>query len=140
MAAAGAADSITRVSRAQSLTGPAANRRGVRWLRALRDALRLGTAIALAPFSGRAVRARGAEAALPLPGDELLPRARGQWTNAITIRARPTDIWPWLVAYDTRAVGLGLHLLGHPLHSAMQRRQLLTLKRRIEGFAAARRG
>ncbi|HET9740383.1 MAG TPA: hypothetical protein VFP78_19895 [Solirubrobacteraceae bacterium] len=171
---------------------------------------------------------------MPLPGDELLPRARGQWTNAITIRARPADIWPWLVqlgcrragwysydgldnggvrsaprivpdlqhlepgdlcpwtpgthdgfvvrevereralvlagdagglyqvtwsfalepidevhtrllarargAYDSRAVGLGLHLLGHPLHFAMQRRQLLTLKRRIEGFAAARRG
>jgi hypothetical protein len=155
--------------------------------------------------------------------------AKGRWTNAITIGARPSEIWPWLVqvgcrragwysydgldngglrsadrivpelqqvevgdlfawtprAYDgfivkaieperalviggeagslysviwafvlepldesrtrllTRAsgdyerasVGLRLRLVGHPMHFAMQRRQLLNLKRRSEATA-----
>jgi hypothetical protein len=33
----------------------------------------------------------------PLPGDELLPDARGQLTHGITIDAPPERIWPWLV-------------------------------------------
>ncbi|HEV2579451.1 MAG TPA: hypothetical protein VGT44_01250 [Ktedonobacteraceae bacterium] len=32
-----------------------------------------------------------------LPGDELLPHPDVKLTRAITIRAKPTDIWPWLV-------------------------------------------
>jgi hypothetical protein len=38
--------------------------------------------------------------------------------------------------YERRSVGVGLHLVGHPMHFAMQRRQLLNLKRRAEAVAA----
>lgn len=37
-----------------------------------------------------------AEAAGPLPGDELLPTADGVSTRAIDIDAPPADVWPWL--------------------------------------------
>jgi hypothetical protein len=55
-----------------------------------------------------------------LPGDDLLPNARSQATRAITIEARPSDVWPWLVqigadrggfyTYDAleNAFGLGI--------------------------------
>jgi hypothetical protein len=32
-----------------------------------------------------------------LPGDDLVPGAEYSTTRAITIRARPADVWPWLV-------------------------------------------
>lgn len=32
-----------------------------------------------------------------LPGDDLVPEARGGTTHAITIRATAADVWPWLV-------------------------------------------
>jgi hypothetical protein len=38
-----------------------------------------------------------AEAALPLPGDELVPGATGVDTRGITIDAPPERVWPWLV-------------------------------------------
>jgi hypothetical protein len=37
--------------------------------------------------------------------------------------------------YERRSVGLRLGLVGHPMRFAMQRRQLLNLKRRAESFA-----
>jgi hypothetical protein len=194
------------------------------------DALRFATAIASWPISQRSVRPGGDEDRRELLGDDLLPDAKGHWTNAITIRAQPSEIWPWLVqlgcrragwysydgldnggvpsadrivpelqhadvgdlfawtpdaydgfivkaieperalviggdagslyrvvwtfvlepldeshtrlvtrasaGYDRRSVGVGLRLVGHPMHFAMQRRQLLNLKRRIEGRCA----
>jgi len=33
----------------------------------------------------------------PLPGDELLPDAAGEFTHGVDIEASPEDIWPWLV-------------------------------------------
>lgn len=33
----------------------------------------------------------------PLPGDGLVPRAELQTTNALTVRARPEAIYPWLL-------------------------------------------
>ena len=33
----------------------------------------------------------------PLPGDGLLPDAGAQITHGITIKAKPDEIWPWLV-------------------------------------------
>ena len=71
----------------------------------LRDAIRLAAVIATGVVSQRAVRPLGDEAWRPLPGDELVP-ARMQWTNAVTIRARPTDIWPWLVQAGCRRAGV----------------------------------
>jgi hypothetical protein len=38
-----------------------------------------------------------AEAAAPLPGDELLPEPRESLTHAITIRRSAAEVWPWLV-------------------------------------------
>jgi hypothetical protein len=61
----------------------------------LRDAIRLTGVIVTGPWSQRPVRPLGNEALRPLPGDELVP-AKVQWTNGITIRARPSEIWPWL--------------------------------------------
>ena len=46
--------------------------------------------------------ATDAEVAMTLPGDELLPVAEFHPTRAITIDARPEEIWPWIVqiGYD----------------------------------------
>jgi hypothetical protein len=38
-----------------------------------------------------------AEVAAEMPGDRLLPRAQYRCTRAITIRATPEEVWPWLV-------------------------------------------
>jgi hypothetical protein len=44
----------------------------------------------------RSVKADVSEAARSLPGDELIPEAIGSFTQAITIRRPPADVWPWL--------------------------------------------
>jgi hypothetical protein len=74
-------------------------------VRRLRDALRFAAAILTWPISRLPVRPRGDETRRELPGDEPLPSAKGQWTNAITIRARPSEIWPWLVQMGCRRAG-----------------------------------
>jgi hypothetical protein len=71
----------------------------------LRDAISLAGVIATGVRSQRAVRPLGDEARLPLPGDELVP-AKLQWTNGVTIRARPSEIWPWLVQMGCRRAGV----------------------------------
>jgi hypothetical protein len=54
------------------------------------------------------------EVAEALPGDELLPIAEFRPTRAITIDARPEEIWPWIVqiGYD-RAGFYAYDLLDH---------------------------
>jgi hypothetical protein len=74
-------------------------------MRRILDALRFASAIATWPMSHRPVRPSRDEDRRELPGDDLLPTAKGQWTNAITIRARPSDIWPWLVQMGCRRAG-----------------------------------
>ena len=69
------------------------------------DAWSLAGTILLGGLSRRAVRPRGDEARRTLPGDDLLPTAKGRWTNAITIRATPSDIWPWLAQMGCRRAG-----------------------------------
>src|SRR6476620_9576169 len=44
------------------------------------------------------------EVAEPLPGDDMCPAPRAAFTRAITIAARPDEVWPWLVQ-----VGFGSH-------------------------------
>ena len=56
-------------------------------------------------LSRRSVRRLGDEARRPLAGDDLLPQARGRWTHGITIYARPTDVWPWLLQRGCRRAG-----------------------------------
>lgn len=46
-----------------------------------------------------------AEVAAAMPGDELLPHAQYRSTRAITISARPHDVWPWLVQVGCRRAG-----------------------------------
>ena len=55
--------------------------------------------------SRRPVRPLGDEAQRPLPGDELVPEAKAVWTHGITIRARPSEVWPWLVQMGCRRAG-----------------------------------
>jgi hypothetical protein len=31
-----------------------------------------------------------------MPGDDVVPRAQFNATRAITIQARPEDVWPWI--------------------------------------------
>ena len=40
-----------------------------------------------------------------LPGDALVPHPKMESTRAITIQARPADIWPWLVQMGTGRAG-----------------------------------
>ena len=86
---------------------------GRRWLKGgedtslmnrLRDATGLAGVIVSSVLSRRPVRPLGDEARRPLPGDELVSR-KLQWTHGVTIRARPTEIWPWLVQMGCRRAG-----------------------------------
>jgi hypothetical protein len=202
--------------------------------RRIRDAIGFAVAVATGVVSRRPVRPLSDEERRPLPGDALLPDAKGRWTHAITIQASPAEIWPWLVQmgcrrggwysydgldnasvpsadrihpslqqisagdlmawtstavegffvaeiepewalvlqgdagglyrvtwafvlepidsrttrllvrasgdYERRSVGLMLQLIGRPMHFAMQREQLLTLRKRIEAASASGSG
>jgi hypothetical protein len=46
-----------------------------------------------------------AEAAAPMPGDHLLPRAQYVCTRAINIDVPPAEVWPWLVQVGYRRAG-----------------------------------
>jgi len=71
----------------------------------VRDALRLLGVLAMYPVSRRPVRPPADEAMRSLPGDELVADAEIRWDHAITIRAHPADIWPWLVQMGCRRAG-----------------------------------
>jgi hypothetical protein len=71
----------------------------------IRDALRFLGVLVTAAVSGRPVRPQGDEATRSLPGDELVADAKVRWNHAITIHARPADIWPWLVQMGCRRGG-----------------------------------
>lgn len=84
------------------IVAAAVPRRRIRWVR---HAVLLVGAILSGPVSRYSVRSRDDEASRPLAGDELLPLAKGRWTNAITIHARPAEIWVWLVQLGCRRGG-----------------------------------
>ncbi len=44
----------------------------------------------------------GEEATRPMPGDDILPDANLQATRAITVKAGPAQVWPWLVQMGPR--------------------------------------
>jgi proline iminopeptidase len=54
-------------------------------------------------------RATKNERRLPLPGDDLLPEARGSSTHAISIRATAERVWPWLVQMGCGRAGWYSH-------------------------------
>ena len=71
-----------------------------RWARAggfVGDALRLTGVVAADVVTRRPVRPLADEAVRALPGDELVAEPKLRWQHAITIRACPADVWPWLV-------------------------------------------
>lgn len=45
------------------------------------------------------------EARQPLPGDHLVPAPRTTFTRAITLRAAPAQVWPWLVQIGSHRAG-----------------------------------
>jgi hypothetical protein len=65
-----------------------------------------------------------AEASSRLPGDELLERADGVSTRAITIKASPAAVWPWLAQMGPAPRGGAYtydwleNILGLNMHSA----------------------
>lgn len=69
------------------------------------DALRLLAVVMTAPVSRCPVRPLADEAERSLPGDDRVAEAKVGWTHAITIRARPAEIWPWLVQMGCRRAG-----------------------------------
>lgn len=78
---------------------------GTRRVQAVRDALRLAGVMLASPLSGRCIRPLADERDRSLPGDELVRDARLAWTHAITLHARPADVWPWLVQMGCRRAG-----------------------------------
>jgi hypothetical protein len=46
------------------------------------------------------------ELALPLPGDEVVPEPQHIATRAVTVHARPEEIWPWLAQMGRGRGGL----------------------------------
>jgi hypothetical protein len=70
----------------------------------LRTAVAVGAAAVMVPKAAIRYRrwhlrwgATDVELLEPLPGDEMCERPNFAFTRAITIEARPEDIWPWLV-------------------------------------------
>lgn len=45
------------------------------------------------------------EAHKPLPGDTLIPSPRMQYTRAISIKAPPEQVWPWLIQIGYQRAG-----------------------------------
>ncbi len=84
--------------------GVAGREGGPSLINRLRDGIPLAGVIVTGVVSRRPVRPLGDEARRALPGDELVP-AKVQWTLGVTIRARPTEIWPWLVQAGCRRAG-----------------------------------
>jgi len=69
------------------------------------DVLSLLSVLATWVVSRRSARPLADEAVRSLPGDELVADAKVRWKHAITIRARPAEIWPWLVQMGCRRAG-----------------------------------
>jgi hypothetical protein len=83
--------------------------------------------------------ATGFERSIRLPGDEVLPDAENMGTKAISIRATPEEIWPWIAqmgvgragmySYDwiDRIIGSGDAVDGHSatvIHPELQERKV----------------
>jgi hypothetical protein len=81
----------------------------------------------------------GVERSVRLPGDEVLPDAENLGTKAISIRATPEEIWPWIAqmgvgragmySYDwiDRIIGSGDAVDGHSatvIHPELQERSV----------------
>src|SRR5690349_2998414 len=78
-------------------------------LESIGAALAMGVCIVLSPLLRgwyNHWQAAAVEFKNPLPGDERVQRPRLGYTRAVTIRARPAQIWPWLVQLGQERGGL----------------------------------
>jgi len=82
---------------------PSSSRGSRLWL--VPEGLRLLGVLLAAPWARRPVRVRAGEGQRSLPGDERVPSPKVVWTHAITIAARPDQVWPWLVQMGCRRGG-----------------------------------
>jgi hypothetical protein len=83
-------------------------RTGSGLLRQVADVLGDLPRFVVTPLLRRRHRTWGAtpeEVAAAMPGDDLLPRAQYRATRAITVRAVPEDVWPWLVQVGVGRAG-----------------------------------
>lgn len=84
----------------------------------------LGVAgVALARRASLRWGATDSELATGLPGDDLVPDARLVATRAITVRATPADVWPWVVQLGQGRAGFYSYdalenLVGCDIHSS----------------------
>ena len=77
---------------------------GGHWGRAeafIRDALRFAGVVVADVVSRRPVRPLAGERVRTLPGDELVADPKLMWVLAITMDARPAEVWQWLVQMGT---------------------------------------
>jgi hypothetical protein len=77
------------------------------WLLAAAAAALTATVVYLRLFRPWQLRwgATAAEVERPLPGDEVVPNPTFNATRAITIAARPDQIWPWLLQVGVKRAG-----------------------------------
>ncbi len=71
-------------------------------------ALRIGFTVLFAPLLRRGYRRWGAtpeELAETLPGEEFAPQPISRIDLAVTIRARPEQVWPWFVQLGCQRAG-----------------------------------
>jgi hypothetical protein len=89
----------------------------------LKIGIGIGVAVGLAGFVYTSVirpwqlrrGAVDAEVRRPLPGDDLVPDPKCGYTQAITIRASVSEVWPWLVQIGYKRAGWYSHDLLHRL-------------------------
>jgi hypothetical protein len=89
-----------------SETGPATTSAGL--LRQLADVISDVPLFLVTPLLRPWHRTWGAtpqEVAAAMPGDDLLPRAQYRCTRAITVKATPGEVWPWLVQVGVGRAG-----------------------------------
>ena len=51
------------------------------------------------------VQATAREHLLTMPGDEMIPRAEGSLTHAITVQCNRRELWPWLIQMGADRAG-----------------------------------
>jgi len=82
------------------------------------------TAYTIYPWYCRLSATRG-EDSEPLPGDSIVGASRSGYTLAVSIRAQPSEVWPWLVQMGQGRAGFYTHTwvenaIGADIHNADQ--------------------
>ena len=88
----------------------------------LRIGIRIGIVVGVAGLVALVIRlwqlrrgTTGAEVRRSLPGDDLVPDPKCGYTQAITIKALASEVWPWLVQIGYKRAGWYSHDFLHRL-------------------------